>query len=54
MRLLEVLRGGELKIVERQRNREVEAIIRRFINDDEAMFCGGKLGEIDVVFGGGE
>ena len=49
--LLEVFRGGELEVVEGEGDGEVEGVVGCFVDDDEAVFFGGEVVEVDVVFG---
>ena len=50
----EVGRGGELEEVQGEGDGEVEAVEGGFVGDDEGVFGGAEVVEVDVVFGGGE
>lgn len=47
--LLEVPRRGEGEVVQGEGDGEVEAIVRGLVDDDEAVFLGGELRQVDVV-----
>lgn len=53
MSLLEVLGGCELKVVERQGNGEVEAVVSGLVGNNEHVLFQGEVVEVDLVFGGG-
>ena len=54
VRLLQVAGRGELEVVQGEGDGQVEAVVGGFVDDDEAVFLGRELREVDVVFGGGE
>ena len=41
---------GELEVVEGEGDGEVEGVVRRLVDDDEAVFLRGEVVEVDVVF----
>lgn len=54
MSLLEVLRAGELQVVQSQGDGKVEAVVGRLVGDDEHVLLHGEVVEVDVVFGSGD
>lgn len=51
---LQVFRGGELEVVQGEGDGEVEGVVGCFVDDDEVVFFGREVVEIDVVFRCGE
>ena len=46
--------GGELEVVEGEGDGEVEGVVSRLVDDNEAVFFRGEIVEVDVIFGRGE
>ena len=45
------IRGrGELEVIEGEGDGEVEGVVGRFVYDDEAVFLGREIIEIDMIF----
>ena len=54
MGLFEVLGGSKLNIIQGKSHGKIEAIVGCLIDDNEHVFFGGEIIEIDRVFRGGE
>lgn len=52
--LFEIVGRGEGEVVEGEGDGEVEGVVGGFVDDDEAVFLGAELREVDVVFRRGE